>query len=394
MNPDLDALKPYPFERLAALKAGLTPPAGLAHIPLTIGEPQHAPYPAALEALHAHQADFARYPATAGLPELRTAIAGWATRRFALAGLDPEAQVLPVNGTREAIFAFVQAALDRTRPARVAMPNPFYQIYEGAALLAGAEPVYVPLAGDGRPDFARVRGADWDRCQLLYLCNPGNPTGAVLDATALGALVERAAAHDFVIAADECYAEIYADEAAPPPGLLQAAQAAGYPGFDRCVVFHSLSKRSSLPGLRSGFVAGDAAILERFHRYRTYHGCTMTPPAQAASVAAWGDEEHVRANRAAYREKFDRVLEILDGVLAVERPAGGFYLWPRTPGDDETFARELLRAENLRVLPGRYLGREVDGTNPGAEHVRIALVPGVEECIEAATRIRRFVTGG
>ena len=394
MNPDLDRLQPYPFERLARLFTGVTPNAELAPIALSIGEPAHAPPSLAAEALTAALDGLGRYPATRGSAELRGAIADWLKARYDLDAVDPETQVLPVNGTREALFAFAQAVVDRGRGAAVLLPNPFYQIYEGAALLAGAEPVYLPLDSDGLPELESVSTATWDRCRLLYLCNPGNPTGAVLDADALGRVIERARTHDFIIAADECYAEIYADEAAPPPGLLQAAQAAGLPGFDRCVVFHSLSKRSNLPGLRSGFVAGDAAVLERFARYRTYHGCSMPPPAQAASVAAWRDEEHVRVNRAAYREKFDRVLAIIGDVLEVERPAGGFYLWPRTPVDDETFARELLYRENLRVLPGRYLGREVDGRNPGKDHVRIALVPALDDCLEAATRIHRFVTRG
>lgn len=394
MNPDLDRLQPYPFERLARLFDPVVPADDRAPIALSIGEPQHAPPALAAEALRGALDGLGRYPTTRGSDELRTAIAAWLQRRYGLERVDPDTQVLPVNGTREALFAFAQATVDRGHDAAVLLPNPFYQIYEGAALLAGAEPVYLPAGADGRPDFDAVRERDWDRCRLLYLCSPGNPTGAVLDTDVLERVIERAIAHDFVIAADECYAEIHADDDAPPPGLLQAAEAAGHPAFDRCVVFHSLSKRSSLPGLRSGFVAGDAAVLERFGRYRTYHGCAMPPPAQAASIAAWRDEEHVRANRAAYREKFDHVLAILGEVLDLERPAGGFYLWPRTPADDETFARDLLRAENLRVLPGRYLGREVDGVNPGADHVRIALVPGLDDCIEAANRIHRFVTRG
>jgi N-succinyldiaminopimelate aminotransferase len=394
MNPDLDRLQPYPFERLAALFEGVRPAADRAPISLSIGEPAHAPPSLAITAMTEALSGLGKYPATRGSAELRGTIADWLCRRYALDTVRADDQVLPVNGTREALFAFAQAVVDRTRNASVVLPNPFYQIYEGAALLAGAEPVYLPTGHSGLPDFGRLGDADWDRCQLLYVCSPGNPTGAVLDLDTLRGLIERAHAHDFVIAADECYAEIFPDEAAPPPGLLQVARAAGYPGFDRCVVFHSLSKRSNLPGLRSGFVAGDAAVLERFMRYRTYHGCAMPPPAQAASIAAWGDEEHVRANRAVYREKFDRVLSILDGVIEVARPAGAFYLWPRTPIDDETFARDLLRAENLRVLPGSYLGREVDGDNPGRDHVRIALVPALDDCVEAAQRIHRFITRG
>lgn len=394
MNPDLDRLQPYPFERLAALFDAVQPARDRTPISLSIGEPTHAPPALAGAAMMEAIAGLGRYPATRGSDELRGAIADWLRGRYGLDEVRAGDQVLPVNGTREALFAFAQAVVDRGRDASVVLPNPFYQIYEGAALLAGAEPVYLATDDEGLPAFERLGDADWDRCQLLYVCSPGNPGGAVLDMETLQALIARAHAHDFVIAADECYAEIHPDNRAAPVGLLQAAQAAGHPGFDRCVVFHSLSKRSNLPGLRSGFVAGDAAILARFTHYRTYHGCAMAPPVQAASIAAWRDEEHVRANRAAYREKFDRVLAILDGALPVNRPAGGFYLWPRTPVDDETFARELLRAENLRVLPGSYLGREVDGTNPGADHVRIALVPELDACVEAAERIHRFITRG
>ncbi|SDN83889.1 succinyldiaminopimelate aminotransferase apoenzyme [Halomonas shengliensis] len=406
MNPDLDALKPYPFERLAALKAGLTPPAGLAHIPLTIGEPQHAPYPAALEALHAHQADFARYPATAGLPELRTAIAGWANRRFALAGLDPEAQVLPVNGTREAIFAFVQAALDRTRPARVAMPNPFYQIYEGATLLAGGEPLYLDCRAENgfRADLDAVPAATWREVQVVFLCSPGNPTGAVTPLDDFKRLIALADEHDFIIASDECYSELYLDEAAPPPGLLEACAALGRHDYRRCLVFHSLSKRSNLPGLRSGFVAGDAALIAPFRRYRTYHGCAMALPVQHAAIAAWNDEAHVRANRDAYREKFAAVTEILAPVLDFPTPEASFYLWPAVPGgDDEAFARELFTRAHVSVLPGSYMGRPAtddrmgragtgdSGANPGRGRVRLALVAEVEATVEAARRIRDVI---
>ena len=396
MNPDLERLQPYPFERLAALTAGVQPPADRPVVALSIGEPQHAPPALAAEAMTAALDGLARYPATRGGTDLRAAIAAWLERRYGLAEIDPDRQVLPVNGTREALFALAQVVVDRTAAApTVLLPNPFYQIYEGATLLAGATPWYYDAGTTAPPDFDAIPDATWDRCQLLYVCSPGNPTGAVLDRGTLAALIERARRHDFVIAADECYAEIHPDEDHPPPGLLEAAAAAGHPAFERCIVFHSLSKRSNLPGLRSGFVAGDAALIEAFARYRTYHGCAMAPPTQAASCAAWGDEVHVRANRAAYRQKFDAVLETLDGALAVERPDAGFYLWPRTPTDDDTFARELLAAEGVRVLPGRYLGRtDGGGRNPGAGRVRMALVPPLEQCVEAAHRIRRFVRVG
>lgn len=392
MNPDLDRLQPYPFERLAALFDGIEPPTDRRTLALSIGEPQHAPPQVATAAFREAAGDLAHYPATRGRPELRSAIADWLARRFALDPVDPDREVLPVNGTREALFALAQAVVDRSEqnPA-VLLPNPFYQIYEGAALLAGAEPVYYPLGPNGLPDFDAVATADWQRCQLLYVCNPGNPTGAVLDTPALARVIDWAHEYGFVIASDECYAEIYDETSAAPPSLLQAAARRGGSGYDRCLVFHSLSKRSNLPGLRSGFVAGDAQRLADFARYRTYHGCAMGPPSQAASIAAWRNEEHVSANRAAYRAKFDAFLETLNGALEVTRPLAGFYLWPRTPVDDETFARELFAREGVRVLPGRYLGREVDGTNPGAGRVRMALVAEQADCIEAATRIRRLV---
>jgi len=394
MNSDLAKLQPYPFEKLSALKAGLTPPAGLSHIALSIGEPRH-PTPqfiaeAALEHLHG----LASYPSTRGSAELREAMAAWLTARFQLpaGSIDPARQVLPVNGTREGLFAFAQAVVERSGQALVMMPNPFYQIYEGAALLAGAEPRYLPCIPDRGylPDFEAVPAADWARCQLLYVCSPGNPTGAVMGLDTLTRLIDLAERYDFVIAADECYSEIYLDESRPPPGLLQAAARLGNTDFRRCIVFHSLSKRSNAPGLRSGLVAGDAAIIEAFFRYRTYQGCAMPPHHQAASIPAWRDETHVRANRDLYRSKFDAVLEILDGVLPVERPAGGFYLWPATPGVDTDYARGLFAAQNLTLLPGSYLSRPVRGADPGAGRVRMALVAPLEECVEAAWRIRAF----
>lgn len=395
MNADLDALHPYPFEKLAALKAALTPPADLAHIPLTIGEPQHAPFPAALEALVAHQLEMARYPATNGLPALRQTIANWASQRFQLRELDSERHVVPVNGTREAIFAFVQAALDRTRPAKVAVPNPFYQIYEGATLLAGGEPLYLDCTAENnfRPDVNAVPAATWRDVQIVFICSPGNPTGAVISCEQYQRLIQLADRYDFVIASDECYSELYADETNPPPGLLQAASAMGRHGYERCVVFHSLSKRSNLPGLRSGFVAGDADVLQRFLQYRTYHGCAMALPQQYASAEAWSDEDHVLANRDAYRAKFDAVLDTLDGCLEVERPEAGFYLWPKLNITGEAFARRLFAEQNVTVLPGRYLSREADGENPGDYHVRMALVATEAECVEAARRIRECVEG-
>ena len=319
MNPALGRLAPYPFERLARLRAGLVPPAGLSAITMTIGEPQHAPPALALEALVAALDGVGVYPATAGLPELRTACAGWLERRFRLSAgsVDPEKMILPVNGTREALFSFVQAAVDRGRAPLVAMPNPFYQIYEGAAFLAGAEPCYVPTsaASGWLPDLDAIPDSAWARCQLLFICTPGNPTGAVMSLEDLSRVLALADRHGFIVASDECYSELYDDETTPPPGLLEASARLGRPGFERCVVFHSLSKRSNLPGLRSGFVAGDAALLDGFRLYRTYHGCALPVHVQRASLAAWNDETHVIENRRLYRAKFDAVLPLLSPAL-------------------------------------------------------------------------------
>ena len=394
MNPALDRLQPYPFETLARLTAGIVPPAHLAPISLSIGEPRHPPPPFALEILREALPQLANYPTTRGLAELRNAIGRWLERRYGLSGgIDPETQILPVNGTREALFAFAQAALDRSTRPLVVYQNPFYQIYEGATLLAGGEPWLLDCsAANGfLPDFESVPASVWQRCQLVYVCSPGNPCGAVLPTAQLRRLIDLADQYDFIIASDECYAEIYQDEAAPPVGLLEVCERMGRRDFRRCVVFHSLSKRSNVPGLRSGFVAGDAELLGPFLRYRTYHGCAMSLPAQRASIALWQDESHVRANRDAYREKFSRVTEILADVWPVSVPAASFYLWPQTPLDDETFCARLLATENVAVLPGRYLGRVNAAANPGAGHCRIALVATVEECVEAAQRIRRFI---
>ena len=395
MNPRIDRLYAYPFERLRALLEGTSPPAALHPIPLSIGEPRHAP-PAFVAATLAASLDtLGSYPAALGLPELREAAARWLERRFGLAPGSVRAgdMVLPVNGTREGLFSFVQAVVDaaRERPA-VLMPNPFYQIYEGAALLAGAEPVYLDcVASNGwLPDLDAVAAADWDRCQVLFLCSPGNPTGAVMPESYLRRAIELADRHDFVIASDECYSEIYHDERDPPAGLLAAARYAGHAEFERCVVFHSLSKRSSVPGLRSGFAAGDPRLMAGYRLYRTYHGCAMPLYAQRASVPAWNDEAHVVANRALYRAKFDAVLPLLGEVLDVERPAGGFYLWPAV-GDDEAWTRGLHAAHNVTVLPGSYLSRDGHGGNPGRGRVRISLVASLDDCIEAARRIVDFV---
>ncbi|MBZ0333259.1 succinyldiaminopimelate transaminase [Marinobacter sp. AL4B] len=397
MNSNLERLHPYPFEKLAKLKNGITVPEHLAPISLGIGEPKH-PAPAFVKQAVADNLDkLANYPTTKGIDELRETIASWATRRFNLSGgsLDPARNVVPVNGTREAIFSLVQAVVDSSKPATVVSPNPFYQVYEGAAFLAGADPVYLPCdASNGFiPDFDKVPESVWANCQVLFLCSPGNPSGAVVSRETLTKVIELADRHDFIVASDECYSELYPDEANPPEGLLQTCAALGRHDFKRCVVFHSLSKRSNLPGLRSGFVAGDADVLAGYLKYRTYHGCAMPIHNQLASIAAWNDEEHVKENRSAYRAKFEAVVPILREVMNVDFPDAGFYLWPETPFDDETFARELSAQQNVHVLPGRYLSRTVDGHNPGENRVRMALVAPVEECVEAAHRIVEFVKG-
>ena len=396
MNPELNHLHPYPFEKLAALKAAVTPPAQLSDIMLSIGEPKHEPPSFVLETLVANLNKLSNYPTTKGIPELRYAIAAWATTRFKLNAnsFSAEKNVLPVNGTREALFAFAQAIIDRTQPNPVIVsPNPFYQIYEGAAILSGAEPYFLNCTPDNHfiPDFDAVPAEIWQRTQLLFICSPGNPTGAVMNTAQLKSLIALADKYDFVIASDECYSELYFDESNPPAGLLQACAELGRDDFARCVVFHSLSKRSNLPGLRSGFVGGDAKILEKFLLYRTYHGCAMPVPTQLASVRAWQDEIHVIENRKAYTEKFNAVLEILDGVLDVGMPDASFYLWPKTPIKGELFAQKLYEAQKVTVLPGSYLAREANGLNPGEDYIRLALVAPLAECIDAAQRIKTFV---
>jgi N-succinyldiaminopimelate aminotransferase len=396
LNPRLDLLHTYPFEKLARLKSGAEPPKDLPHIAMSIGEPQHEAPAFVLETLKQNLHRLGSYPATIGLIELRSSIARWLERRFSLGSgkVNPETMVLPVNGTREALFAFVQAVVGTKQNAVVAMPNPFYQIYEGAALLAGAAPYFLNTnAANGYiPDLDAVPAEIWNRCEVLFLCNPGNPAGATAPLGYLAHALELAEKHNFVVAADECYAEIYLDEAAPPPSLLQASLNAGRDKFQRCVVFHSLSKRSSVPGLRSGFVAGDPAIVSRFLLYRTYHGSAMAVPTQIASVTAWDEDAHAAQNRRLYQEKFARVLPILEPVLDVRRPDGAFYLWPDVGEDDEGFTRDLFAEQNLTLLPGSYLAREFNGENPGRRRVRISLTANVDQCVLAAERIREFVS--
>lgn len=389
MNPDLLKLQPYPFEKLRQLFADLQPPEDKSAIALSIGEPKHPSPQFVVQTLADNLGKLSNYPLTAGIPDLRGAIATWLERRFMLPEVDPESQVLPVNGTREALFAVAQAVVSPDPQALVLSPNPFYQIYEGAALLAGAQPLFINCnASTGfLPDFDAVTHEQWQRCQLLFICSPGNPTGAVMPIEELQRLIRLAREHDFVIASDECYSEIYFNEDQPPPGLLQASAAMGDSDYRNCLVFHSLSKRSNLPGLRSGFVAGDASILENFLKYRTYHGCAMPPHHQIASVAAWEDETHVIENRSRYREKFKAVMDVLSGHLEVSMPDAGFYLWPKTPVVETEFARQLYAHEHVTVLPGSYLAREAQGCNPGTHRVRMALVAEQAQCVEAAERI-------
>ncbi len=393
MNPRLDALHPYPFQKLRELFAGVTPPSDLSAINLSIGEPKHPTPPFIQEALIVGLDGLANYPITQGSDALRSSIASWANRRYGVA-LDPATQVLPVNGSREALFAFAQANVDSSRHGRrvIISPNPFYQIYEGAALLAGARPFFLNTIADNnfRMDFARVPEDLWSQVNLVYVCSPGNPTGKVMTLSDWKELFDLSQQHGFVIAADECYSEIYFESV--PLGALTAAKQLGR-DFSRLVIFNSLSKRSNVPGLRSGMVAGDAELIKPFLLYRTYHGSAMSPAVQAASIAAWNDEAHVVENRRLYAEKFAAVMPLLQPHLRFDAPDAAFYLWARVPrDDDENFARELYRHQHVTVLPGSYLAREAAGCNPGRGYVRIALVDSVAACIDAARRIASFVS--
>jgi N-succinyldiaminopimelate aminotransferase len=388
MNPRLETLHPYPFQKLRELFAGVTPEPQLSAINLAIGEPKHATPQFIKDALVTGLAGLANYPTTQGSDALRTAIAQWAERRYGVA-LDPASEVLPVNGSREALFAFAQASVDSSRHGRrvIISPNPFYQIYEGAALLAGARPFFLNTVADNgfRMDYSRVPEDLWPQVNLVYVCTPGNPSGKVMTLADWKELFDLSDLHGFTIAADECYSEIYF--ATPPLGALTAARQLGR-DFSRLVVFNSLSKRSNVPGMRSGLVAGDAALLKQFLLYRTYHGSAMNPAIQSASAAAWNDEAHVADNRRLYAEKFAAVMPILKGTLQFDAPDAAFYLWAQVPGGDDTaFVRELYRQQHVTVLPGSYLARDAAGTNPGRGYIRIALVDQLDACIEAAHRI-------
>ena len=394
MNPRLAALHPYPFQKLRELFAGVTPPSDRTAINLSIGEPRHATPQFIKDALVNGLDGLAHYPITQGSDALRSAIAAWASRRYGVA-LDPATQVLPVNGSREALFAFAQASVDSSRHGRrvIISPNPFYQIYEGAALLAGARPFFLNTVEDNafRMDFSRVPEDVWPQVNLVYVCSPGNPTGKVWTLAEWKELFDLSEQHGFVIASDECYSEIYFKEGAAPLGALTAARQLGR-DFSRLVIFNSLSKRSNVPGLRSGMVAGDADILKQFLLYRTYHGSAMSPAVQAASQAAWNDEAHVIENRRQYAEKFAAVMPMLKDVLQFDAPDAAFYLWARVPGgDDAAFARGLYETQHVTVLPGSFLARDAANVNPGKGFVRIALVDSLDACIEAARRMVSFV---
>ena len=390
MNPNLDKLQPYPFQRLRDLFRDVAPNPDLAPINLSIGEPKHETPAFIKQVLADNLSGLANYPTTVGNPALRQTISAWLSRRYGIPALDPEKAIIPVNGSREALFAFAQAVIDVSRPAPIVVcPNPFYQIYEGAALLAGAEPYFINTVSenDYAMDFEAVPETVWQRTQLVYVCSPGNPTGKVMDLAQWCTLFELSDRYGFVIAADECYSEIYFDEAQPPLGALQAAHKLGR-DHRRLVMFSSLSKRSNVPGMRSGFAAGDASILEKFTLYRTYHGCAMNPAVQAASIAAWNNEAHVVENRRLYAEKFAQVTPLLQGKLEVSMPDAAFYLWARTDMSDTEYAVRLYRDFNVTVLPGSFLAREAHGVNPGRNFVRMALVASLEDCLQAADRIR------
>ena len=395
MNPNLNLLQPYPFQRLRDLFKSITPNPALKPINLSIGEPKHATPDLIKDALVNNLAGLASYPTTVGVPELRVAISQWITRRYHIPAISAESAILPVNGSREALFAFAQAIIDRSKPDPVVIsPNPFYQIYEGAAFLAGATPYFLNTLPENNHamDFASVPVDVLKRTQLVYVCSPGNPSGKVMSLAQWKTIFELSDQYDFVIAADECYSEIYFDEANPPLGALQAAHLLNR-GHNNLVIFSSLSKRSNVPGMRSGFVAGDEKIIEKFTLYRTYHGCAMNPAVQAASIAAWNDEAHVIENRRLYAQKFNTVTPMLKRVLEVEMPDAAFYLWARVKDksiSDTDFAIKLYRDLNITVLPGSFLAREAHGTNPGKNFIRMALVASVDECVEAAKRIAQL----
>ncbi|MCV2403817.1 succinyldiaminopimelate transaminase [Marinomonas sp. C2222] len=391
MNPLINSLHPYPFQKLAELLEGITPNPEKPLIKLTIGEPQHDAPQVALDALSENILGVNKYPGTKGELSLRSSISNWAVKRFKLNSLDPETEILPVSGTREALFAITQTLVGGKEQPLIVSPNPFYQIYEGAGILAGAERHFLPCDSNAgyKIDYQAVSDDIWQRCEIVFVCSPNNPAGTVTTLEEYDFLLKKAEQFNFTIVADECYSEIYFDE--PPLGLLEACKLLGNSSYKHCLIFQSLSKRSNLPGLRSGFVAGDASLLKPFLLYRTYQGCAMPAHHQATSIAAWNDEAHVEQNRAIYARKFESVLSILSPVLDVKKPEAGFYLWPKVDMTDEEFCTSLYQEEAVLVLPGSYLGRVVNGENPGSKHVRMALVAEEQECLEAAKRIKAFL---
>ncbi|MFK8030587.1 MAG: succinyldiaminopimelate transaminase [Gammaproteobacteria bacterium] len=393
MNPKIDQLRTYPFSRLAARLEGVAPPSHLNPINMHIGEPRHAP-PDVVAKLLGQGNGLGRYPASIGSPELRQSCAGALTRRYDLTSdfIDSESMIVPVNGTREGLFAFVQAATGRKRNGLVVMPNPFYQIYEGAAILAGVEPYYLNTTEDNNfvPNLKSIPADIWHRCEVLFLCNPGNPSGTLMSADDWRLALELADRYDFLVAADECYADIYR-EGSRPVGLLEVCKEDGRSDLSRCAVFHSLSKRSNVPGLRSGFIAADPSIVEPLRQYRNYHGCAMAQTVQDASVAAWDDDLVPAENRHIYDQKYAAFMEILGEKWALTVPSGAFYLWPETPLDDRDFVRGLFASQGVKLLPGQYLARESEGYNPGRRRVRLSLVPDLADCREAAKRISTYL---
>lgn len=395
MNPHLRQLQPYPFEKLNRLLERSQPANKHNSISLAIGEPKH-PTPEIIKNTLASNLNLLdKYPTTRGSDELRSACANWLLNRFKLSNhaINENDNILPVNGTREALFSFAQCVIDPSKRPVVLIPNPFYQIYEGASLLAGAEPTYYDcsVVNNDIPALWELDNNIWERCQLIYICTPGNPTGVIAPKATLKKLIEYSQKFNFAIASDECYSEIYPPDTSPPMGLLHYSEKLGNAVMQNCMAFYSLSKRSNAPGMRSGFVAGSSSLIKNFLQYRTYHGCAMSLAVQNASIAAWSDEVHVADNRRKYHEKFNAVLKQLDGILKCNRPDAGFYLWPKLPIDDEEFSQLLYSKKNVLTLPGSYLGRTVDGYNPGKNRVRLALVANKQECVEAASRIAEFL---
>ncbi len=392
MNPHIYSLRTYPFQKLAELIKDLTPNPDKPLIRLTIGEPQHESPKFVIDKLADSLYGLSKYPNTKGEPYLRSVVADWIKRRFHLDNIDPETQILPVKGTREALFAITQTLVGEKENSLVLIPNPFYQVYEGAGILAGAKLHYLPCGPDTnyRVDYQTISNNIWQHCEILFVCSPNNPSGNITTLDDYAFLINKAKKFNFTIVADECYSEIYFGDK-PPLGLLEACKQIGNIDYDHCLICQSLSKRSNLPGLRSGFVAGDAKLIEPFLLYRTYQGCSMPIHHQKASIVAWQDEKHVVQNREIYTRKFDSVLAILASVMRVNKPEAGFYLWPELKIDDETFCTDLYEQESVLILPGSYLGREINGKNPGRKHVRIALVEHETQCIEAAERIRHFL---